>query len=626
MRRNPAIINTSQCAFALFLSLLIVPGHLWAAGPGAPPDTAKNSSAQTPADLADDSCNNDNQGSPYIPLDSWIYPAVLRLYSLGYVDTAYLNMRPWTRASLKHMLDETADRIEDAKGTPGEGEAEGIYDSVLRELEKDPDESDCTVKGNVRLESTYTLARGMSGTPLRDSYHLGSTIINDYGRPYSNGFNDYSGLSGYATARRFTLYVRGEFQGAPSATGYSAALTGLLATGNGKGYPGDGTTYYYNPKCWGNESASNPSCVPLPNRLQSTVPFGPVSAATNGRILEAYVSAQYLNHIFSFGKQDDWMGPALGGAMAYSNNAENIYAFHINRIEPLHVPGLSAITGPFRYEFLVGPLKGHTYPIDPWVHVEKISFRPTENIEFGFERTVIWGGKGHEPITLKSFLRSFFSTVNTSAATKNSATDPGARFGAFDFSYRLPFLRNWVTLYSDSEVHDDVSPIDAPRRASWHPGIYLSHVPGLPRLDLRLEADTTDPNVKANPFTTYNSGLFMYWEAIQKQGYTNAGQMFGDWIGREDKGGQAWMTYHLSGNEWIQLSLRNQKAEKDFIPGGTTLDDLNVQVVKRIRKDLEINGKFQYERWKAPVYLPGQQTVSNTSVQVTWYPGRRVNF
>ena len=44
----------------------------------------------------------------------------------------------------------------------------------------------------------------------------------------------------------------------------------------------------------------------------------------------------------------------------------------------------------------------------------------------------------------------------------------------------------------------------------------------------------------------------MYYEGIQRQGYTNNGQLFGDWIGREDKGGQGWITYHLSGNEWIQ--------------------------------------------------------------------------
>ena len=115
------------------------------------------------------------------------------------------------------------------------------------------------------------------------------------------------------------------------------------------------------------------------------------------------------------------------------------------------------------------------------MHVEKLSFRPTSNLELGFERTVIWGGKGHEPITLHTFLRSFFSTSAPTPAVKNSPADPGARFGAFDFTYRLPFLRNWLTLYSDSEVHDDVSPIDAPRRASIRPGLYLSHVPGIPK-------------------------------------------------------------------------------------------------------------------------------------------------
>jgi hypothetical protein len=46
--------------------------------------------------------------------------------------------------------------------------------------------------------------------------------------------------------------------------------------------------------------------------------------------------------------------------MAYSNNAQNIWAFRINRVEPLEVPLLSRLTGPFRYEFLVGPLGGHT--------------------------------------------------------------------------------------------------------------------------------------------------------------------------------------------------------------------------------------------------------------------------
>jgi hypothetical protein len=563
-------------------------------------------------------------GSPFIPVDSWIYPAILRLYSLGYIDDVFLGLRPWTRTSVNRMLEVAGSRIDDADadGNPTAKQAREIYDAINYEFRPDTQGPCGPLEGDTRVESVYSVARGISGTPLRDSFHLGSTIINDYGRPYENGFNNYSGASGYAAAGRFTFYVRGEFQGAPSAVGYSPGLYQTLAVADDTTNPVIGRAY--------------------PNQI--TIPLGPIGTAVQGRFLEAYVSAQVMNHVISFGKQDEWMGPAEGASMAYSNNAENIYALHINRIEPLYIPLISRLTGPFRYEFLVGPLRGHAlmsnprYPGpnqpnvisagDPWVHVEKVNFRPTPNVEFGFERTVLWGGEGHSPVNLHTFLKSFASVQNVSEAEKFGTGDPGARFGSFDFSYRLPFMRNWLTFYTDAEVHDDVSAIDAPRRASWRPGLYLSHVPGAPGLDIRFEGAMTDPAV-----TTSTLGRFMYWESIERQGYTNQGQLFGDWLGREDKGGQAWITYHLSGNEWLQVSARNQKAAKDFVPGGTTLNDISFQAVKRIGKDFEVNGNFNFEHWKAPVYPTGtpvypapQNTVTSTTIQLTWYPERKVSF
>jgi hypothetical protein len=597
--RRVAIASVIQCAIAVTGILIGNANPLTAEMPASSEgegagQTARDNSRPAPI------CEPSTLDSPYIPVDSWVYPAVLRLYGLGYIDSVFLGMRPWTRASLDHMLEDAGARIDDADAGPALDEAQEIYEALNRELHQDMEGPCLAHQGKTRIESVYSVQRVISGTPLRDSFHLGETITNDYGRPYANGFSNYTGASGYASAGRFLLYARGEFQGAPSAAGYSPALALIL---------------------------SNQDTVPFINPItnlpynQATIPLGPVPSATNGRLLEAYVSAHVLNHEISFGKQDNWLGPGLGGGMAYSNNAEDIYSFRINRIEPLHIPGLSYLTGPFRYDFLVGSLKGHVAPNDPWVHVEKISFRPTENLELGFERTVIWGGKGHAPITIHSFLKSFFSFTAGTAAEKFSRNDPGARFGAFDFSSRLPYLRNWLTLYTDSEVHDDVSPIDAPRRASWRPGLYLSHVPGVPKLDMRVEAVSTDP-----PVSTSQDGRFMYWEAVQTQGYTNKGVLFGDWNGREAKGGQAWLTYHLSGNEWLKIGVRNQKAAKDFIFGGTTLNDINFQAVKRIGKDFEVNGNFTYERWKAPIYLPGEQTVTTTTIQLTWFPDRKVSF
>jgi hypothetical protein len=532
-----------------------------------------------------------SEGSTYVPMDSWIYPALDRLHALGYVDSAFLGIRPWTRLSIAHMLEQSADRIDTDTGND---EARRIYLAVLQEVQPDIDNATELNHPSGQLESVYTALRGISGTPLRDSFHLGQTLINDYGRPYEGGFNNYTGFSVRAEAGRFSLYYRGEFQHAPSAAGYSPGLATYLS-----------------------ENVDN---IPIAsNPVQATLPMGPIASANNARILEATLSWHLLGHEVSFGKTDHWLGPDKGAAMLWSSNAEDIYNFQIDRVEPLRIPGLSKLTGPFRYDFFVGSLKGHTDPNDPWVHGEKISFKPYRDLEFGFSRLVVWGGKGHEPITLHTFLKSFFSFQNVPVAQKFSRNDPGARFGNFDFTWRLPHLQKWITLYSDSFVHDDVSPIDAPKRAALHPGIYLAQFPGLPHLDLRLEGGTTDQSQVGSRDV---SGQFYYYEGVQKQGPTNKG-FLPEWLGRQGKGGQAWLTWHLSGNENIQFMYRNAKASNKFIPGGTTQNDFAGSVVKRIGRDIEVKGLVQYESWKAPIYKTGAQSDTTAAAQITWYPKSR---
>ena len=561
-----------------------------------------------PADTQLDAsmAEQDSQGSVYVPVDNWVYGALDRLHALGYVDTAYLGLRPWTRTSIAHMLELSAERIESDKGND---EARSIYVALVREFQPDIDRSAAGTPPQVQLGSVYTSVRGISGTPLRDSFHFGESIADDYGRPYEGGFNNYSGFSARAMAGRFSLYFRGETQYAPSATGYSAALATDLST-NIDGIPFNGSSTF------------------------ATVPEGPIASTGRVRVVEAALSYHLLGHEISLGKEDHWLGPDAGASMLWGNNAENIYEFQINRVEPLHIPGLSRITGPFRYDFFVGGLHGHTLvpnpdypgspqkpqpnvtnPGDPWVHMEKISFKPTRDLEFGFDRLTVWGGKGHEPITIHTFLHSFFSFQNVSNTEKFGTDDPGYRLGTFDFTWRLPYLSHWVTLYTDSLVHDDVSPVSAPRRSGVHPGIYLARFPGFEHLDLRLEGASTD-----TPSASDQTGQFLYWESIQRQGPTNNGFLPGDWVGRQGKGGQAWLTYHLSPKEEIQFQYRNVKAASAFIPGGTTQNDFAVQAVKRVRKDFELRGWAQYERWKVPLYETGLHNDTVAEFQFTWFP------
>ncbi len=167
----------------------------------------------------------------------------------------------------------------------------------------------------------------------------------------------------------------------------------------------------------------------------------------------------------------------------------------------------------------------------------------------------------------------------------------------------------------DSLVHDDVSPTDAPRHAGVRPGIYLSSVPGIPKLDFRFEGVDTDPATSRS-----NLGQYLYWENVQVQGYTNKGLIMGDAIGRQGKGGQAWLTYHLSPREMIQTSFRHLKVARDFVPGGTTQNSFNVRIVKRLTTDFELSGDIQQEWWEAPIYQTGQQNNTVVTFQFTLHP------
>ena len=525
----------------------------------------------------------DRLGSVYIPVDNWMYPALTRLYSMGFVNTMFLGMRPWTRRSVLHMLqDSQADII-----ASDNIQAQQILARLLDELSAEiPDDS--RPRGAVYgLESSYTRLMGIGGPVLRDSFHLGQTINNDYGRPYQPGFNNITGASTVEELGPFSLYVRGEYQHAPSGEGYSPALAEQLLFIDENPYSGP----------------------------QPTLPLNPISAENPFRLVEASLSAHVLGHEISGGKTDAWLGPAAGGAMAWSNNAENIYSFRVNRVEPLHIPLVSRLLGPVRYDFFVGSLKGHQVPRSPWVHAEMFSFRPTDNFEFGFQRTIIWGGEGHAPVTLHTFLHGFFDINDTTGAQKYSRDDPGARFSDFTASYRLPLLRRYATFYLDSISHDDVTPISAPRRASYRTGLYISQIPKLNKLDFRVEAVSTDPNVS---FST--RGQFAYWEVVQLQGYTNKGFIMGDWIGREAKGGQAWITYHLSADEWVQLEYLNKKTPFNFIPGGTTQNEFKGEYGKTLWKRPRDECMAAVRGMEGPAYKSGLQKDTTVAVQFTWYP------
>jgi hypothetical protein len=522
-------------------------------------------------------------GSVFVPLDSWVYPALEQLAALGYIPTQFTGLRPWTRRECLRQIEEAEYYTQDIQVDSTIGQTI----KMLREEFKGDGQS----YQSFSINSVYTRFTNVAGTPLRDSYHFGNTIWNDLGRPFDRGNNIYTGASVSAVVGRFFWYASGEYQHAPGRPALSATQQDLINTLD----------------C----NITSPSCP-------AGSPIGPAPAAvsTTDRFypLDLYAGAQLGEYGVTFGKQSLWLGPGESGPLMLSDNADPMYMFRISRTAPLVLPGFLSHLGEIRGEFILAKLSGHQFPARPFFNLQKISFHPTKNLELGFTRSSLWGGVGH-PFTFHALERNFLSLGDTPAGPFNTPTDIGDRKSGFDFSYRLPGMRNWLTLYADSYSDDDPSPIANPRRAAINPGLYLSHFPRLAKLDLRVEAVSTQSLVP-----TDRGGQFLYWNFRYHDSNTNKGFLFGNQTGRDGRTGQIWSTYHFSASTSLQLGYRDTKASKVFIPGGGTQSDASARLLWQVRPEWSVNAFVQYERWLIPALLPTAQRDVTGSLQLTFTP------
>jgi hypothetical protein len=535
--------------------------------------------------------NPNYMASPYVPLESWIYPGLERLIALGYLRSAVLGMRPWTRMQCARLLDDADDKLSDSG--IAEGETGRLYGALVQEFT--PEIARLNGESNVaaRVESVYTRSMGISGTPLRDGFHFGQTVINDYGRPYWTGYNNITGVTADAELGPVAFSVQGEYQHAPAMPTSSPQVLAATAAAD-----------------------ENP---PLANGI---------SEANQFNLLNSMASININNVQISVGVQSVWLGPGESGPLLMSDNAAPFPMVRVDDVMPHEIPGLSRVLGPFRTEFFIGQLSGQHWERcmvsscqffpghpgvvgpnispQPLMHGEKISFQPTPNFEFGMGITAMFGGPGL-PDTFRTFFDSYY------VHTPNLAKNPGKRVSAADFTYRFPGLRNWLTLYMDSMVWDEISPIGS-TRASVNPGIYMPKIPKVPKMEFRAEGINESRHLKGTIY--YDGDRF-------RSGYINDGTLMGSWIGREGRGLQDWLTYSFSPRNKLQIGYRLQTVPPIFIGGGR-LADYSVQGEFMVRRNISISGKVQEEQWRFPVLSPAGQTNFVASFQLTLYPNWRL--
>jgi len=535
--------------------------------------------------------NTGNMASTYVPLDSWIYSAFDRLAALGYLQTGFAALRPWTRMECARLVLEVADRTADHES---DSEAGKLYQGLSSEFALELRREDGAPNSGMQIESIYSQMISIAGQPLTDGYHFGQTIANNFGRPFGEGANSYTGAAIRAQAGWLALYVRGEYQRSGTVPALSPA---------------------------GQVAVSQADFTP-------TAAQGPPSDVSRFRLLDAYVAVAFKNNQLSFGKQSLWWGPSYGGPMLFSDNPAPVTMLRYDRVTPLKLPSFLGILGPMRVQFFIGQLRGHQFvniPVpgqsdasqvvghpgvslnpQPYIHGLTLSLNPTPNFELSFSRTVIFGGPGF-PVTAESFWRSF---VSTAAGGNNIQSDPGDRRVAFDFSYRIPGIRDWLTLYLDGFADDEAFPAVYPTHSAWSPGIYLPKLPYLHKVDFRAEGAVTPDRLFPG---------FFYFNVHYLSGYTNDRDLMGSWVGRQGKGFQLWSTYWFSPRSTVQVSYRSMLVDHSFLQGGW-LKDLGVTTNLALGREFSIQASAQYERWYFPLLSAKNVSDVTTSFQISYSP------
>jgi membrane-associated phospholipid phosphatase len=547
---------------------------------------------------SDGNLSPSNMGSPYVPMDSWIYSGFDRLAAMGYVRSGMLGMRPWTRLECVRLLNEAENQnIEDGSSS----EATKIYAQLSQEFAGELREMSGGENVGARVESVYTRITGISGQPLTDGFNFGQTIINDYGRPYQEGLSSADGFSSWTTLGHLVAYARAEYEHSPSAPPLTQSARDFIFSSN---------------------------------HLPSVPPPTPIAAVNRFQLLDAYVGLNFSNWQITFGPQTLWWGPSLGGPLMFNDNAAPVNMLRINRVSPFKLPWLLGWLGPWRIETFLGQLRGHDFVFQtdtglvgqfgqplgrqPFLDGTRFSFRPLPGFELGFSFTAVFAG-GPTPLTSHTFIHSY-SGGNTEPG---GTGDPGDRRSGLDFTFRIPHVKDGLNFYTEAFVEDEFSPIAYWRNAAIWSGLYLAQIPKFNRLDLRVEGGYTDlPGglQTGTPGSHYGPGIFYANNRYPNGAYANDGNLLGNWMGRQSQGFQAWSNYRFSPRSFIQASFRHQKVSQQYMPGGGSLTDVSLSANFWLRNDLSVSSAFQYERWLYPIITPGAQSNVTTSLQLVFWP------
>ena len=386
--------------------------------------------------------------SANIPLDSPVYVYLDKLAGFGLISSDIKGIKPFSKVEAARLLLEAEKNLA-ASGSDQTGFATELIgrlramiprEVALRENpDKKPPLLDSNPVSSLRLRYVW-----LDGAPR------------DYRRDVHDPGND--GVFGVGSGLRP--------KNPPTAVAHQRGSEGtpLLENNNGITY-GDG---HNGELRWGSEWYLGDSAALL---LEPYVLTG--GDDTRIRLNRGYLKVGGGSLELEAGKDENWLGLGYRGNITLTNNAENFTQVKLSSPEPFEVKYIGAM----KYAIIASRFDKTTVDgaeRQPWFYAVKLSFKPLENLEIGFNLGRQVGGPGVNN-SLGDTLRGLVG--GTSADNSNSVA-------GFEVRYRIPWLRN-TELYGELSGEDTA--LFWPIVESYVAGLYVPRLTDDGRNDFRFE-------------------------------------------------------------------------------------------------------------------------------------------
>ena len=402
--------------------------------------------------------------SANLPLHHWAYEAIERLIALGVIDRALIGAKPYSRLQAGQYVARAIERVRaDEVALDGrEAIAEPLLERLLAEFRPElirlgtvrarPGDKTGSLRAGARVTSELDVSSIGGGQTVRFRENRG-------GEYYVNGVQNQTDVRGWVELSDWAA---------------------LMAQ----------------PKFISN---------------RHLLGIGPTNNSDNFYLREFSLKLVYANIALEAGRGTQWWGPGYHGSLLLTDHAFPMDMIKLGTERPFQLPGFLSGLGDWKINAFLGQLERNRDFSRARVFGLRISYLPTNWLEFGLTRLTQFGGRGRDQSFPETIVDTYIHPSNQSGNQDvNEQAMADFRLRIPSVPYLVPFPAG-LQFYGEIGTEDKWSQLPIPSRTAILGGIYIPQVFEGDTMDLRIEYADTDFGRQRHPELTqvwYNSSTY----------------------------------------------------------------------------------------------------------------------